>query len=330
MNAEHKKYSDVNIVNVDNLEVVEGLPLILHVDTKGSRAVDFVKKNNVAINRLLEENGALLIRGLKIHSSKEFGTVLSEVFNGELLQYTYRSTPRTEFRGNIYTATEYPATEMIPQHNENSYAKSWPNRIGLFCLIPAEKGGETPISCSKAILDRLPEKIKQEFRQKQVMYVRNYLDIDLPWTEVFQTNDKAEVEAFCAENDLEFEWMEKGLRTRQVNPATVVHKGTGRELWFNQAHLFHVSNLGQDVKETLVSSLGAENLPRNTFFGDGTEIPEDYLDTIRELYEQTKIKFQWQQNDLLLLDNLRYTHGREPFSGERKVLVGMASPNQFP
>ena len=329
MSTEQQEFTDTTDVTVDDLETVSGFPLILHVDTEGSRAIQYVKKHKTAINRLLQENGALLIRGLKVHSSKEFGKVLSEAFNSELLQYTYRSTPRTEFRGNVYTATEYPATEVIPQHNENSYSRSWPYRIGLFCLIPAEEGGETPISSSRAILDLLPDHIKREFSEKQIMYVRNYLDIDLPWTEVFQTEDKAEVEAFCTENDLQFEWLEQGLRTKQINPPTVVHQDTGEELWFNQAHLFHVSNLGQESKEALLSSLGVENLPRNTFFGDGSEIPEEYLDTIRQLYEKTKIKFKWQESDLLLLDNLRFTHGREPFYGERKVLVGMACPNNL-
>jgi hypothetical protein len=51
------------------------------------------------------------------------------------------------------------------------------------------------------------------------------------------------------------------------------------------------------------------------------------LDLIRSAYEQTKIKFPWQKNDVLLLDNMLFSHGREPYTGARKVLVGMACPN---
>jgi len=106
-----------------------------------------------------------------------------------------------------------------------------------------------------------------------------------------------------------------------------VHPRTGENLWFNQAHLFHVSSLGKEIAETLISSLGEENLPRNTYYGDGSPIEPEVLDCIRAAYEQIKIKFPWQKNDLLLLDNMLFTHGREPYTGTRKVLVGMACPN---
>ncbi|TLZ54349.1 MAG: TauD/TfdA family dioxygenase, partial [Gammaproteobacteria bacterium] len=32
----------------------------------------------------------------------------------------------------------------------------------------------------------------------------------------------------------------------------------------------------------------------------------------------------WQAGDLMLVDNLRTAHGREPFEGSRQVLVAMA------
>ena len=327
MSTEPMTDSQLENVQVSDLTKVDDLPLILNVDSGGVRSLAFIKKHKATIQRLVDENGALLIRGLKVHSSKEFGNILAQAFDSPLLQYTYRSTPRTEFRGNIYTATEYPSNQIIEQHNENAYSNSWPNRIGFLCYIEPTVGGETPISCSKTLYDRLPQEIKTAFEEKQVMYVRNYIDVDLPWTEVFQTEDRSEVESYCQDNNIEFEWLENGLRTKQVNPATAVHEQTKDKLWFNQAHLFHVSNLEKDVADTLISTVGLENLPRNTFYGDGSPIPEAYLQTIRDLYKETKIKFKWKKNDILLLDNMRFTHGRETFEGERQIIVGMSCPN---
>jgi alpha-ketoglutarate-dependent taurine dioxygenase len=106
-----------------------------------------------------------------------------------------------------------------------------------------------------------------------------------------------------------------------------VHPRTGEKIWFNQAHLFHASSLGQEIADTLLGSLGEENMPRNSYYGDGSPIEPEVLDLIRAAYEQTKIKFAWQKNDLLLLDNMLFTHGRESYTGARKVLVGMACPN---
>lgn len=315
-------------ITIADLKPTGGIPLLLDVETSGLNALSWADEYQEDVRGVLETNGAILIRGLKVAGSAQFGKILSTLFGAELLEYVYRSTPRTELRGNIYTATEYPATEVIPQHNENAYSRHWPNRIGFMCILPSETGGETPISDSRLIYNMLPKAVRDKFEEKGVMYVRNYSTLDLPWSVVFQTEDKAEVEEYCKANDLSYEWLENdSLRTKQINPATAMHPRTGDKLWFNQAHLFHASSLGKEMSETLLSSLGEENLPRNSYYGDGSPIELEALEMIRSAYEKTKIRFPWKKNDLMLLDNMLFTHGRESYTGARKVLVGMACPN---
>ncbi len=321
----------MNISNITpaDLLMVDNQPLLLKVKDSSIKAVDWVAQNHEHINRLINDNGAVLIRGLKIHGSKQFASILEKVFGSELLEYTYRSTPRTAMRGNVYTATEYPANEVIPQHNENAYSRNWPNRIGFLCLIPSLTGGQTPISDSRLIYDRLPQQARVKFEQQGVMYVRNYSDLDLPWNEVFQTEDKQVVEAYCADNDMTVQWLENnGLRTTQVNSAVVIHPVSGEKIWFNQAHLFNVASLDSNIRTTLLNTLGEDMLPRNTYYGDGSAIASEILELISDLYESTKVKFDWQKGDLMLLDNIKFTHGRESYTGTRKVLTGMARPNQ--
>lgn len=316
-------------ITASDLKSIGGLPILLDVEMSGLNAVNWAEEYQQDIQSLIKINGAVLIRGLKVPGSAQFGKILSMLFGSELLEYTYRSTPRTHMRQNVYTATEYPASEVIPQHNENSYSRNWPNRIGFICMLPAETGGETPIGDSRVIYNMLPKSVRDKFEQKGVMYIRNYSAIDLPWPVVFQADDKSQVEDYCEANGLDYEWLENdGLRTRQVTSATAMHPYTGEKVWFNQAHLFHVSSLGKLIAEALLDSLGEENLPRNAYYGDGSHIELETLDLIRSIYEQTKIKFAWQKSDLLLLDNMLFTHGRESYTGVRKVLVGMACPNR--
>jgi len=318
-------------ISVEALENVGGMPLLLNVDTGGRRLLEWAAEEAEAIEQVVQQNGALLLRGLPVHSSKQFGDVLSLLFGGELLDYAYRSTPRTELRGKVYTATEYHADQAIPQHNENAYANSWAMRIGFLCLLPSEQGGARPIGDSRRVYQLIPAEIRERFERHGVMYVRNYSDVDLPWQEVFQTEDKDEVERYCAANGIRCEWRpDNGLRTVQVNPASAVHPVTGEKVWFNQAHLFHVSSLQPEVRSSLVAALGEDELPRNTFYGDGSPIEEEVLDQIRAVYDRTTLAFPWQQGDLLLLDNMLFTHGRQPYVGERKVLVGMARPHGHP
>ena len=106
----------------------------------------------------------------------------------------------------------------------------------------------------------------------------------------------------------------------------IVHPATGKKIWFNQAHLFHVSSLEQKIQDQLLSVLTEAELPRNTYYGDGAPIEAETLRVIRDVYARNTISFDWQRNDLLLIDNMLFSHGRTPYSGNRQVLVGMARP----
>lgn len=114
-----------------------------------------------------------------------------------------------------------------------------------------------------------------------------------------------------------------GLRTRQIRPAMACHPVSGEELWFNQAHLFHVSSHEPEMREAMLALFPEEDLPRNSYFGDGSPIEEDVLEHIRAAYRDSTFTFGWQKNDVLMVDNMRIAHGRKPFSGDRKVLVMM-------
>ncbi|NHN25924.1 TauD/TfdA family dioxygenase [Flavobacterium jejuense] len=308
-----------------DLQLVSNKEMLLELDKSNLNSQNWLQENKENIENFIATEGALLIRGLSISDGEEFGQTLKLLFGEDLVNYTYRSTPRRKLsESNVYSATEYHASETIPQHNENAYSNSWPMRIGFLCMTPATKMGNTPISDSRVAYQEIPSEIREEFERKKIMYVRNYSEIDLPWEEVFQTDDKRMVEQFCKENSLEFEWTSNGLRTKQTNQATLLHPTTNEKLWFNQAHLFHSSSLGKEVEESLIDLVGEDFLPRNTFFGDGTPIDRESLDIIRTVFENTKFSFNWEKGDLLLLDNMLYTHGRQPYEGDRKILVGMA------
>ena len=257
----------------------------------------------------------------------EINEKASEILCPNLLDYVYRSTPRTRLGGKIYTATEYPADRSIPLHNENSYSKSWPEKIYFFSIIIADEGGETPIADSRKVYKKIDQSIKDLFEKKGVCYVRNYTPgIDLSWQEVFQTDKKTDVEKYCVEHGIELEWKTgtTELTTKQICQATLTHPVTKEKVWFNQAHLFHPSSLGKDQLESLIRELGEENLPRNALFGDGTPIDVGTLNHIREVYSQDRIKFKWQRGDIMMLDNVLMAHSREPYKGERKVAVAMS------
>jgi len=301
------------------------LPLVISPNFEGLDIITWAGDHREDLKIRLHSHGAILFRGFKVRNVSVFEEFLKTI-SGELLGYPYQSTPRTRISGNIYTSTEYPAEESIPLHNELAYSNRWPLKLGFFCSEPAERGGETPLADSRKVYERIPQEIKDRFIAEKILYVRNYSDgLDLPWQTVFQSTDKVKVEDYCHSNGIEFEWREGGgLRTRQICQAVARHPYTGDLIWFNQAHLFHISSLNPSARQNLRSILREDELPRNAYYGDGAPIEDSVLECIRRAYQQETVLFPWRQNDLMVLDNMLTAHGRRPYVGPRRVLVGMA------
>lgn len=319
------RLTEANLVSMETLQPKQPLPLVIRPTIDGVNLLSWVRAHRQTIETLLVQHGGILFRQFQWDGAAEFEQVIQAVSN-DVLEYRYRSTPRTSVYGNIYTSTEYPADQSIPLHNELSYTSTYPLKIWFACSQIANQGGETPIANSRTVLAQISASIREAFQHKQVMYVRNYSDsLDLSWQTVFQTTEKAVVEQYCQQAGIECEWFsENHLRTRQVCPAIATHPQTGEAVWFNQAHLFHISNLPSELQDSLLKTVGEENLPRNAYYGDGSPIEAAVLDEIRAAYQRAAIVFSWQVGDVLLLDNVLTAHGRQPFTGSRKVLVGMA------
>ena len=94
----------------------------------------------------------------------------------------------------------------------------------------------------------------------------------------------------------------------------------------NHATFFHVSTLPAAAHEFLISEFGEDGLPNNTYYGDGSAIEPEVLDELRAAYREETVMFPWQQSDVLVVDNMLAAHARQPFTGPRKVVVGMSEP----
>ncbi|TFY93788.1 TauD/TfdA family dioxygenase [Pseudomonas nabeulensis] len=301
------------------------LPLLIEAPEAGLGLMDVFAELKPLVEQHLPQSGGILFRGFEVGGVDEF-RLFAQSFGHPLLNYEFGSTPRSNVTQGVYTSTEYPAHQSIPLHNEQAYTLEWPMKIWFYSVVAAQTGGETPIADSREVYRRMPEYIRQRFVEKGLMYVRNYGNgLDVGWEQVFNTDDRSVVQAYCQAHAIEWEWKDDGeLRTRQVCQAVAIHPSTGDRVWFNQAHLFHVSNLPQEVRETLLEIVDEEDLPRNVYYGDGSPIEAQVLDEVRRVLDSCAISFPWQEGDVLMLDNMLAAHARSPFTGPRKVVVAMA------
>lgn len=302
---------------------------IIHLDTfPAGRPDTFPTGLRHEVDRSLADDGAVLLRGLGIADADAFRLAVTQLSERMLDSYRGGNTPRTRISDGVFTSTEYPPQYEISLHNEMSYACRWPSRVFFCCLVPATTGGATPVCDGRALLTDLPPAVRDRFQRLGVRYQQHMhggAGFGKSWQQTFETQDRAVVEEFLRDADARFEWTTAGsLRVRQERPGVRRHPVSGELVWFNQADQWHPSNLPDDEAEALLSLVDDEaDLPHWVTYGDGTPIPDQHLRQVRATGRRNRLAVPWQAGDLMVIDNMRVLHGREPFTGPRRVVVAM-------
>ncbi len=320
------KLSEEALVKVDAREY-GALPLQVQPNAEAVNLSAWIASNRAGVERRLLKHGGLLFRGFAVETIEAFRECV-EALGAPLIEYGERSSPRSRMSHGVYTSTDHPADQHIVLHNEQSYTLNWPMKICFFCVTPPSGMGKTPLADSRLILNRITPETVRRFIEKQIMYVRNYGEgLGLSWQEAFQTNDRSMVESHCRNASMTVEWKDGGrLRTWQVRPAIRTHPKTGEPVWFNHALFFNLSSLDETVRRSMLAVVDENEVPYNTFYGDGSAIEPHVLDELRDAYNAETVSFPWRKGDLLILDNMLVSHGREPYVGARKIAVCMAEP----
>ncbi|WP_242426947.1 MULTISPECIES: TauD/TfdA family dioxygenase [unclassified Streptomyces] len=275
----------------------------------------------------LHVHGALYLRGLPVRTVEDFARV-RDVLVPERTPYREKATPRSSFGDDVFSSTDLPPSQSIRMHNENSYTLTFPRALLFGCLIAPAEQGATPVADVRKVLANVPPALAEKMRAHGWLLQRSYSDyISTDWKTAFATEDPADVERYCAENRIALDWQEDGnLRTSQVRPGTIRHPDTGEEVWFNHLVFWNEWALDEELRETLVDEFGREGLPFNTAFGDGTPLSREDLDALQEAYDKATVRERWQVGDVMLVDNILTSHGRDPFRGDRKIVVAMGNP----
>lgn len=284
---------------------------------------DWIASNQIRLQRSLVEHGAILFRNFGISTPEMFSNAVNAI-SPHRLDYLERAAPRRQVIDKVFTSTEFASDQWIPLHHEMSYSHNWPERLYFYCDVAPIHQGRTPLADERRVTEKIAPEIKERFLANGVKYIRNYSPEIESWQEAFQTEDPLDVEAYCRSNQITWDWIDQDcLRTQQIRQAMVEHPETGEHLWFNHAHLFHISNMNPLLANTLLKNLGEAGLPRNAYYGDGQPLELEVLEQIREAYAAEMTSFKWQRGDFLVIDNFNTVHGREPFSGRRRILVAM-------
>ncbi len=316
------------------------LPLVIEPVDKNitfTEFLEFIEDNREFFKQNLLKYGGILLRNFPIENDKAFASVIKSLQMGNFINYIGGDSPRKKVIEGVYTSTEAPAWFKIPLHNELSYVKNYPGHIFFYCETPPIEKGQTIIGDARKIYRDIHDEVKVKFMTKGLKYVscypykRDFMThfnkSHKSWTNVFETEDKQEVEKKCLANDISFKWHKNDwLEISQVLPSVISHPATQEKVWFNQAHHFDFNPkfLGwSGYLGTKLLYFRKNTLLHSVTYADQTKIARKDLYHILDVLDKNTIYFPWQKNDMLILDNVLAMHGRETFTGKRRILTAM-------
>ncbi|MDF3288143.1 TauD/TfdA family dioxygenase [Streptomyces silvisoli] len=312
-----------------DLEVSPGRPPLLRAEAPGAGR-EWAAEHRDALRAVVAEHGSVLVRGLGLLDTAGAGAVFREIGSG-LLPEAEPFAPRLPFGDGVHSSTKWPQNQQMCMHHELSYRLEFPGLMLFACLTAPPVGGATPVADAPSVLEALPAALVERFERDGWLLTRTYNEeIGASVAEAFGTEDRHAVEAYCRANAIDFDWQPGGgLRTRQRRSAVLRHPVSGRRCWFNQVAFLNEWTIAEEVREYLLDVYGPDGLPFNTSFGNGDPIDKDIVELLNAVYEDHTLREPWQDGDLLIVDNIRTAHGREPFEGPREVVVAMTDKTQL-
>ncbi|KAF2711404.1 Clavaminate synthase-like protein [Pleomassaria siparia CBS 279.74] len=321
------------------------LALKIHSDGKPSleEAIASVKsasESGEIFNLVEQHGGAVLLRGLPIKTPDDYSRV-AHAFGFEAHEEVGRPPIRTILAKNVKTANEGPPELPIWPHNEYGWSTVNPAWLTFSCLAVPSSGGATPIISSIGLANAL-QKQAPDFYQKLlahgVRYVYRYgreqvqsntgASIFAAYGQHVEEGDdeqtiKRKVEAEVRRHSNRFEWHEDGsLSVTHVVPIIRKHTSTGLATWFGNLTSAYGRSRHHGATRPPYRGDDDSYHPPPTY-GDGTIIEREYLELALNIAEAMQVDLDWEEGDIVLIDNYAAMHSRRPWTGKRTVLAAL-------
>lgn len=318
-----------------------GLPLMVEplteaLKTDPKAVIAWYAEHREKIEAQVPIFGGVVMRGFAIPDTATFNALI-DVYQTDPHGYAGGLTPRSNVSGKVFEASRVPPDQKIILHQEMGYLPAYPRMVGFYCLVASETGGCTTIGDMRRFQKQIPQALLDSVRERGVLYRRNYRapgPVSDPllalfrreWTDVLQVNTKEEAEAACLGVGCTPVWEEDGsLSMHYRAPGFVKHSLTGEEVWFAQVQGMHFNavRFAQNYEKIAQTFPAGRPRPIEILYGDGGDIPEELVTPLYDILDDLAVNIPYKHGDFMLLDNIYTAHGREPYTGERNVQVGL-------
>lgn len=252
---------------------------------------------------LFQRHGLLVFRGYQVSSAVfyAFGAKFSRSF---LID---PSPERVSIPSQPEVQTVTAGTGALNLHYEYGSTPFRPDMIWFLCVRPARQLGATIVCSGAEIWKNLSSASQALLERQRLMYFAQYEEDD--WRKFFSIRALGQ-EGFDQLHmrlqglpGLSYKLSNSAVVTRYVAPAVTTLPDGTRVL---------AGNVLPGVYKNVLPLLE-----------DGSPIPTQILDEIREAAMLSLISLHWQPGDFAMVDNRRWLHGRESFDDPQRLVLTM-------
>ncbi|KAK1637922.1 hypothetical protein BDP81DRAFT_480761 [Colletotrichum phormii] len=272
---------------------------------------------------------------LPIHGAEDFGK-FAHAFGYKLHEIIGIVVDRPLLAPKVAPANESPKEVLIYNHNESPQVPHAPEYVFFYNHKALSKGGESPISSSLELFHRAKNEIPESIQEltgegilSRVTYKfdkqytggstlqqacgKDFLEGDSVATK--RTKIEAQIARYGRGKHTTWEWIDDGVVLTHRLPAIRGQPGTGLPTLFTGLAAYWKNSQGGN---------GARKEVTKQLYGDGTPIPDKYLEHLAKITDEIRVLHNWQQGDVLVFDNVIAQHGRQPWEGEQSDRVVLA------
>eukprot|EP01124_Arcella_intermedia_P036394 TRINITY_DN9519_c0_g1_i1.p1 TRINITY_DN9519_c0_g1~~TRINITY_DN9519_c0_g1_i1.p1 ORF type:complete len:360 (+),score=54.10 TRINITY_DN9519_c0_g1_i1:33-1112(+) len=294
------------------------------------------------VNNMLRTQGYVFLRGAEVTDCKKFKALHAQIFEN-LYDYfgqggIYTGTRKDEVPGVYeFVNVSTPFWDM-PAHNDLAYRPAMAGRMALAHFKPASKGGSTPLYDMRLVWIDLVSQfypLMVDLHRHGVIYTKNLPDAnnttkaslwlktaDIPtWQSNYPNMTKEQITATLEAQGEKVEWLPDGtLRQSWHLPAFRQHPETGEYFFCNQILGFDARNFWQWPGRPF-GDLAFIDCPTHVRVGNGKDLTDAEYEGVLDAHHKNAMRGQWQTGDLVIMDNIRMTHSRDPYEGERRLAI---------
>lgn len=252
---------------------------------------------------LYMRHGAILFRGFSLNLD-EFAQ-FSDRFCSSYV--SNKSPGREVLSSDGRVQTVNLGTQYFPLHPEISREPWQPDVAWFACQQPSRVGGETTICDGVAIANALSPELHKHLRENILAHT---LPTDINWCAGFLAADAlqaSELEGFSDQATFQFKVVGEQLFRTYLRP--MLHKPMFCAEWAYGSFLVFARQ-----------KLQVRDFP---CYADGSEVSDALVQEIETISNRLATAIKWRKGDVLMLDNTRFMHGRNPIGDpqSRRILT---------